>query len=123
MGATFVSLLKDLRAARLYGRRGRRSKCVEDIDTVPVTEGSEGPRTPVTTAPGGLKRLHNEHWVTFAARAGYNMSHRAGQRRLWHGHCKDNSTEAEGEISQGIQKKESLGSDGGKHGSNTKATE
>jgi hypothetical protein len=37
------------------------------------------------------KAVHNGRCVTLELRPGYNMSHRTGRRRLWHGHCRYNN--------------------------------
>ena len=42
---------------------------------------------PAATAATGAEASHNGHCVTLEPCPRYNMSHRKGRRRRWHGHC------------------------------------
>ena len=80
--------------------------------------GSRPGSDPRAAAATAAKRSHSEHCVTLESRPGYNMSHRTGYRRLWHGHCKYNQQRGpkpvpEGEVRKsGIQRKHGFGNCG-----------
>src|SRR6266581_1860960 len=80
--------------------------------------GSRPGRATRGSRPTAAKGAHNGHCVTLELRPGYNMSHRARRRELWHGHCKYNRQRGpkpvpEGEVRKpGIQRKHGFGTAG-----------
>ena len=88
--ARLASMLNGLGPPGLYDERRSDRQRVDDLDTARLVDRFQTWQRPPAAAATAAKRSHSEHCVTLESRPGYNMSHRTGYRRLWHGHCKYN---------------------------------
>jgi len=88
--AKFGSTFNDLSAPRLYGEQRIERKRVDDLDSTCPVDRFRARWQPANAPAAGAKALHIGHCVTLEPRPRYNMSHREGRRRLWHGHCNYN---------------------------------